>query len=552
MTRPLVLLLAAATLDAATVRVVLVGDSTVNDEGGWGTGFRSAFTAEVEVLNHAQNGRSSKSFRDEGRWQPVLAARPDFVLIQFGHNEQPGKGPARETDPPTTYGANLARYVEEARGAGAVPVLVTSIVRRNFDDGGRIKRDALVPYVEATRKLAAEYGVPLMDLYALTLAHAERLGPAAMEGIDAVAKDGTPDRTHLGPKGRAELGRIAALEFVRAVPAMKAHLAVTWREALRQPTEWYGSAGARRIADNLLEYQHANGGWDKNIDMAAPIDDRGRAAIAKLKRERQTTIDNEATYTQMRFLARVHAATRDERLATAFRRGLDYLLKAQYANGGWPQFYPLRQGYWDHITYNDDAMIGVMQLLQSIAAGEPDYAFLDTRDRERAATAVERGIRCIINTQVVVNGKRTAWCAQHDEKTLAPAKARTYEHPSLSGSESAGIVEFLMSIRRPSAEVRAAVEDAVRWFRDAKIEGIRVVRGNGDVSAIPDSAAPPLWGRFYEIGTNRPIFSGRDGVIRYRLSEIERERRTGYRWYVDRPRRLIEEEYPRWRARLMD
>ena len=213
---PILLLLA--------VRIVLVGDSTVNDEGGWGTGFRAAFTSEVEVRNLAMNGRSSKSFRDEGRWEPALAEKPDYVLIQFGHNDQPGKGPDRETDPATTYTANLARYIEEARAAGAQPILVTSIVRRNFDASGKIKRDALAPYIEAVRKLAAEKQVPLMDLYALTLAQSEQLGPDGTAAFDAVDKDGKPDHTHLGPKGRDAVGHLAARELVRAVPSLNPYL----------------------------------------------------------------------------------------------------------------------------------------------------------------------------------------------------------------------------------------------------------------------------------------------------------------------------------------
>jgi lysophospholipase L1-like esterase len=123
------------------VKIVLVGDSTVNDEGGWGEGFRKSFGAPVEVINLAKNGRSSKSFRDEGLWTPALAAKPDFILIQFGHNDEPGKGAERETDPATAYRPNMARYVDEARSVGATPILVTSIVRRNFDTDGKIKRD---------------------------------------------------------------------------------------------------------------------------------------------------------------------------------------------------------------------------------------------------------------------------------------------------------------------------------------------------------------------------------------------------------------------------
>jgi pectinesterase len=208
-------------ISPAAVKIVLVGDSTVNDQGGWGKGFTGSFSSQVQVVNLVLNGRSSKSFRDEGAWTPALTAKPDYVLIQFGHNDSPGKGPERETDPNTTYRANLIRYIDEARAAGAKPVLVTSIVRRNFDPAGKIKPDSLVPYVEATRAVAKEKNVPLMDLYTLTRAHAEDLGSARCIEIDAIDKDGKPDTTHLGPIGRNEIGSIAAHEFVRAVPAMR-------------------------------------------------------------------------------------------------------------------------------------------------------------------------------------------------------------------------------------------------------------------------------------------------------------------------------------------
>jgi pectinesterase len=201
-------------------KVVLVGDSTVNDQGGWGTGFRASFGSNVQVVNLALNGRSSKSFRDEGAWAPALAARPDYILIQFGHNDGPGKGPERETDPRTTYRANLTRYIDEARAAGAKPVIVTSIVRRVFTDGGQIKPDSLVPYVEAARAVAAEKHVPLMDLYALTAKQTQQLGPVGCLALHAVTKEGKPDTTHLGPLGRHLTGVIAAKEFVRVAPEM--------------------------------------------------------------------------------------------------------------------------------------------------------------------------------------------------------------------------------------------------------------------------------------------------------------------------------------------
>src|SRR5438067_799223 len=139
---------------AAPVKVVLVGDSTVADGSGWGPAFGKLFGDGAEVVNLARSGRSSKSYRDEGHWKKVLAAKPAWVLIQFGHNDMPGKGPARETDPNTTYRENMARYVDEARAVGAVPILVTSMARRTFDNG-RI-RGELAPWVEAVKKVAAE------------------------------------------------------------------------------------------------------------------------------------------------------------------------------------------------------------------------------------------------------------------------------------------------------------------------------------------------------------------------------------------------------------
>jgi lysophospholipase L1-like esterase len=204
----------AAAAAAQPAKIVLVGDSTVNDQGGWGPGFRDTVGPDFKVVNLALNGRSSKSFRTEGHWEPALAEKPDFILIQFGHNDGPGKGPERETDPATTFRENMARYVSEARAAGARPVLVTSIVRRNFTAEGKIVVDSLRPYVEAVRKLASDMKMPLIDLYALTLEQAEKLGPDGCAGIDARDRDGKRDHTHLGPEGRQTIGEMAAREFL--------------------------------------------------------------------------------------------------------------------------------------------------------------------------------------------------------------------------------------------------------------------------------------------------------------------------------------------------
>jgi PelA/Pel-15E family pectate lyase len=169
---------------------------------------------------------------------------------------------------------------------------------------------------------------------------------------------------------------------------------------------------------------------------------------------------------------------------------------------------------------------------------------------------VDRGLRVILATQVRVAGRLTTWCAQHDERTLEPRGARTYEHPSLSGRESVAIVAFLMTLRAPPPDVVSAIEAAVAWFREVAISGWRIeerphpsLPGRFDVVVVRDPAAPPVWARFYEIGTNRPIFSGRDGVIRYALAEIEHERRTNYSWLGPYAADLLAREYPEWKAR---
>ena len=206
------------------IKIVLVGDSTVTDASGWGAGFARMLKPAAECVNLSAGGRSSKSFIAEGRWEKALSVKADYVLIQFGHNDEPGKGPERETDPGTTYRANMARYVDEARAAGTKPILVTSLTRRSFGPDGKV-RCTLGPYVEVVRKLAADKSVPLIDLYALSLAAVERLGPAAAVALDAApGPDGKPDKTHLSPKGSDFFGAMIARELARAVPELAPYL----------------------------------------------------------------------------------------------------------------------------------------------------------------------------------------------------------------------------------------------------------------------------------------------------------------------------------------
>jgi pectinesterase len=203
------------------IRIVLVGDSTVTDGSGWGFGFKQYLRPDIECLNTAANGRSSKSFIDEGRWRDALALKGDYYLIQFGHNDEPGKGPDRETDPKTTYTNNMSRYVDEARAIGAMPILVTSLTRRQFDVNGRIVAN-LDPYVAAVKAIAAAKRVPLLDLHTRSIELAERLGDDAWTAMSPRNADRSVDRTHLNTRGSLRVAPLVIRELIAAVPALAA------------------------------------------------------------------------------------------------------------------------------------------------------------------------------------------------------------------------------------------------------------------------------------------------------------------------------------------
>ncbi|MFN8093881.1 MAG: pectate lyase [Vicinamibacteria bacterium] len=347
---------------------------------------------------------------------------------------------------------------------------------------------------------------------------------------------------------------LAAIACLAAALVAGAAAPLRWgADVLAQEPAWYGSAEARAAAATVRSYQSPAGAWPKNPDLLSPLT---AAVRAEIERDgRADTIDNGATTLPVRFVARVAEATASPEDRAAVLRGIDYLLASQYPNGGFPQFYPLRAGYYSHITYNDDAMVNALSLLRDASQARAPFGFVDAGRRARAAEAVARGIDCILKTQVLQDGRLTVWCAQHDETTLAPAWARAYEPPSLSGFESVGIVRFLMGIERPTPPVVRAVEGAVAWFRAVPLTGQRIAgtrRPDGRVERrlVPDPAAPPLWARFYELGTNRPLYMDRRSLPLYDFAQVDVERRSGYAYQGDWPARLLERDYPEWKARI--
>lgn len=331
-----------------------------------------------------------------------------------------------------------------------------------------------------------------------------------------------------------------------------------WPDVIDRDLAWFQTDEAARLGDQLILFQKANGGWEKNIDMAAMLIAAEKARLVETRNDiRETTIDNGATHRQLVYLAKLIAAsakkqsppTNFPRYKDAFNAGLDYLFAAQYENGGWPQFFPLRKGYYSHITFNDDAMIGVMRVLRDVSNGGGDYAFVDSARRAKAVSAVARAVELILKLQVVVDGKRTVWAAQYDERSLKPAAARAFEPVSLTAGESVGIVRFLMQQSSHSTEMIEAINAAIKWYEANAIKGIRWERTNGENQVIKDAAAKPIWARFYQIDTMRPIFIGRDGVIKYDVMQIEPERRNGYAWYVESPGGLLK-DYLKWKAKV--
>jgi len=309
-----------------------------------------------------------------------------------------------------------------------------------------------------------------------------------------------------------------------------------WPAAAARPDSWFAGDEARRMADNILSWQDpVSGGWPLMNTTREP--NRGDPAQVGPWGKRAALI--KATANEMRFLARAQQAKPDPRYVPAIERGLTYILAAQYPTGGFPHSWPVFTNAYDHhATFNDDEMVDLLELLRDVAT-QPEFRVLPAARRDAATEAFERGIDFILKTQIVSDGRKTAWAQQYDEKTLEPRGARAFEPVAISGGESANILLLLMSIEKPTPAIVSAVEAGVAWYRASQIDGIRVESIKGDRIVHPDASAKPIWARYYQIGTNRPIFVGRDGVIRYTLAEVEQERRGGYAWYGDWGRAVL-------------
>lgn len=329
--------------------------------------------------------------------------------------------------------------------------------------------------------------------------------------------------------------------------------------ALRETNkDFFKTAQARQVGDQVIDYQRITGGWPKNIDMAKPMTDSERKQVLqdKVRRDDSTT-DNDATNMQMMYLARLYQATKDNKYRNAFCRGVEYLLSGQYANGGWPQFWPEMRGYQIHITFNDDAMVNTMNMLRDVYLQKAPFEgkLTDKTLRSKAKMAFDKGVECILKCQIMKDGQPTVWCQQHDRDTFEPRPARAFELSSYCSAESASIVELLMQIPNPTEDIKRAIRGAMTWFDTYKLTGLKVVRTGEprspfrNTELVKDSqATTPLWARYYDLECCEPFVCDRDGIPRHHLSEIGTERRNGYSWYNDRPAMLYP-LYEKWAAK---
>lgn len=294
--------------------------------------------------------------------------------------------------------------------------------------------------------------------------------------------------------------------FLTAVKAQKAS-DMKWADICsgKMGADWYGSEEAQKIADIVLSVQKNNGGWMKN-DQLHKLTDSELKALQNARGE-HSCLDNTATTQEMRFLAKVWQKTQIEKYKESFTKALNMIFKAEKRCGGWSQYWPLQGGgsYWDYITFNDDLMTNVMRLLQEIAAGKGDFANIaDDAARQHCKDAVARAIDVIIKCQVDDNGTKAAWCAQHDTIKFQPAVGRPHELPSISGSESASLLSYLMTIENPSEALQQAIHSAVAWLDAHKIDGKAVedfTNANGEKDRrVIDKAGSAVWGRFIQLG----------------------------------------------------
>lgn len=323
----------------------------------------------------------------------------------------------------------------------------------------------------------------------------------------------------------------------------------------KKQNAWYASDEAIKLAETVISFQTPSGGWSKSVNYAAGPRTKGTHWTSQPGNiwHYCGTLDNRSTTEQIRFLAKYHSITSNVAAKDSALRGLEWMLEAQYPNGGWPQNYPVEPGYHEAITLNDDAMLHALELLQDVYDQSESFTFVPEDLRQRAREAYDRGLTCLSMAQVQVRGLRTVWCAQHDPLDLRPVAARKKEPPSLSGAESATLLKYLMRKGPINARTSTMIESGVQWLDLHRLTGLRKTTnsaGKSDYVADP-SSTEVYWARFYDVQTFKPLFAGaQDGIVYDTFSEMASKNKVGYDYLTTKPGELIDKEMTRWKKRI--
>jgi len=343
------------------------------------------------------------------------------------------------------------------------------------------------------------------------------------------------------------------------------------------PYELYEETQVVGIAESMLALQNPDGGWAKNTDWARVY---SRKELSELHEQTlsvapltwqhkennlQSTLDNGTIYTHVTYLCKAYEQLRDRRYLESAKKALQWILNAQHpVSGGWTgsDVYA--------ITYNDEAMGGVLELLRAISREEDAcYRPLAKELKQQAQQAYDRGIKCVLDTQIVVtkgDGTKvvTAWSQQHDHETLKPIWAREFEPPSVCSYESINLVKMLMQDKNPSPELVACIESACAWLMsdDIVIHGKKLVEvpaepevskygrySDYETLLVDDKDAPPLLARMYDLENLQPVYCDRGRVIVKSFNDLGRERRNGYS-YLGEWTTLLDKPYAEWKKSM--
>lgn len=324
------------------------------------------------------------------------------------------------------------------------------------------------------------------------------------------------------------------------------------------PYQTYTDTQVAGIAENFLTLQNPDGGWAKNHDWAERMSDKKRMLVAAQSGTKggKSTLDNRNVFTQIEYLAKAYKQIPDNRYVQSIERALTWILQSQDANSG-----GFTGADVHAVTYNDDVMAGALRIMREVSSNDALYNILPAELRQKAKDSYDRGIQCILNTQIKVNGRLTAWCQQHDHQTLEPIWARSFEPASITASESVGVVILLMEIENPSKEIQNAIIAACQWFDSVKFTGKKLIRKPAEPATlsgrysdyenvlVDDPDAPALWARFYDLKTEVPLWYDRDRKQVEDYNLISRERRVGYGYVGTWPSKLLTTLYPEWRAK---